>query len=148
MANFNLPVTDYGGENSSVQIAVADAAADVDLTALFNAVDGIVLGNLGQSTLNRSVPKDVGPGGNAADPFATRKLKWLCRYHDATTLEKHNLEIAAPEMALLTGNTDFADLAAGAGLTFKNQFDALVKAPGTNNAVVLDSVELRGRNLR
>lgn len=148
MGTFNIPVTDYGGESSSVSLPVADAVLDADLTGLFNAVDGIVIGNLGQSTLNIATPKDTGPGGNSADPFATRKLKYLCRYHDDTTLEKYQLEIACPDMSLLTGNTDFADLSGGAGAAFKADFETNVIARRTGNGVVLDSVELRGRNLK
>jgi len=148
MANFVIPFTDYGGEASSANLPVADAVLDADLTGLFNAVDGVSLCNAGQSVLNIHTNKDTGPGGNSADGFATRKLKWLCRYHDAVTLEKHELEIPCPDMDLLTGNTDFADLSAGAGATFKTEFETSVIAPRTGNAVVLDSVELRGRDLR
>lgn len=145
MAIFNIPVTDYSNENSSVSLPVADAVLDADLTALFNAVDGICLGNLGQSTLNIATPKDAGPGGNSPDKFAHRHQKWLVRYHDAVTLEKHTLEIPCPENSLLTANTDFADLDAGAGATFKADFEANVISPRTGNAVILDSVQLVGR---
>lgn len=148
MATFIIPVTEYGNDSSSVSLPVPDGVADAALTDLFNAVDGVIIGNLGQSTLNVATPKDTGPGGNSADPYATRKLKWLCRYHDAVTLEKLQLEIACPDMNLLTGNTDFADLSAGAGLAFKGDFELSCFARRTGNAVVLDSVELRGRNLK
>lgn len=148
MAIFNIPVTDFGGENSSAAFPVADAAADLDLTALFAAVDAIVLGNLGQSTLNLATPKDAGPGGASADPWATRKARWLCRYHDAITLRKYTLELATPDLDELASGTDFADLGAGAGLAFKSGFENLVKARRTGNAVVLDSVELRGRDIK
>jgi len=148
MANFVIPFTDYGGESSSVNLPVADAVLDADLTGLFNAIDGVSIGNAGQSVLNIHTAKDAGPGGNSSDPFATRKLKWLCRYHDGTTLDKHELEVPCPDMDLLTGNTDFADLSGGVGATFKTEFETSVNAPKTGNAVVLDSVELRGRDLR
>jgi len=147
MAFFNIPITDYSNEDSTASFPVADAVLDASLTSLFNAVDGIVIGAIGQSKLNVSAAKDAGPGGNSADKFAQRKLKWLCRYHDATTLEALTLEIACPDAALLTGNTDFADLGAGDGLAFKTDFDTHVKARRTGNAVVLDSVQLVGRRL-
>lgn len=147
MANLNIPVTDYSNENSSVSLPVADAILDANITTLFGAVDGIVLGNLGQSTLNLSTVKDAGPGGAAADKFAQRKLKFLCRYHDDTTLENLRLELPCPDMTLLISNTDFIDLGSGAGATFKGLFDAFVKARRTGNACVLDSVQLVGRKL-
>lgn len=147
MAGLNIPVTDYSGEGSTASFNVSDAITDLKITDLFNAVDGMVLGNLGESKLVTSVTKDIGPGGNATSKYAQRESKWLCRYHDATTLKKYTLELPAAEANLLTGNTDFADLAAGAGLTFKTEFELSVLAPLTGNAVILDSCELVGRNL-
>lgn len=147
MAKLNIPVTDYSNEASAASLPVDDAIADLTITALFTAVDGVIIGNIGQSTLNLSTPKDAGPGGAAANKFAQRELKWLCRYHDATTNKKYTLEIPCADAALLTGNTDFMDLGAGAGAQLKTDFDAAVVAPLTGNATVLDSVQLVGRNI-
>lgn len=147
MASLVIPVTDYSGENSTITFPVADAITDLQITSLFNAAAGMSLGNFGQSKLVIAADKDAGPGGNAANKFAQREMKWLCRYHDTTTLKKHTMEIPASDAALLTGNTDFADLAAGNGLTFYTEFNAQVRAPDTGNNVVLDSAELVGRNL-
>lgn len=147
MTTLHIPVIDYSGESSAADLSVDPAISDANITLLFNAVDGIVLGNIGQSTLNTAEAKDAGPGGAAADPFATRKGRWLLRYHDAVTLRKASLTIAAPALALLVGNTDFANLAAGAGLALKTAFDA--NALGIDgNGAVLDSVEFRGRNIK
>lgn len=147
MANFNIPVRDYGNESSTISLPVADAVTDLALTDLFNAVDGVSIGNFGQATLNTAVDKDAGPGGASADEFATRKLKYLCRAHDATNLKKFTRELPCPDMSLLTGNTDFADLSAGAGAAFKADWDANVLSPD-GNASVLDSVQLVGRKVK
>lgn len=147
MATLSIPVTDYSGENSTITFPVADAITDLQITSLFGAADGMSIGNFGQSKLIIAADKDAGPGGNAANKFAQREMKFLCRYHDGTTLKKHTLELPAADAALLTGNTDFADLAAGNGLTFKTEFEVSVRAPDTGNTVILDSVELVGRNL-
>lgn len=148
MAFLNIPVRDYGQENSSASLPVADAIGDPALTDLFNAIDGVIIGNIGQATLNIHTNKDAGPGGAATDKWAQRRLKYLCRYHDAVTLEPLRLEIPCPDMTLLAGNVDFVDLAAGAGLAFKTNFDLFAKARKTGNAVVLDSVELVGRKTK
>lgn len=145
MAILNIPVGDYSKEYSSIALPVADAIADADITTLFNAVDGVSIGNFGQSTLNVAVEKDAGAGGKSADASATVKLKYVCHAHDNVTLEKFIREIPAPDMDLLTANTDFADLSAGAGLAFKSDWDANVLS-ADGNASTLDSVELRGRN--
>lgn len=143
----HIPVTDYSGEGATIDLPVDPAISDANITTLFNAVDGVSLGNFGQSTLNNLSEKDAGPGGAAADPFATRKGRWLCRCHDDTTLRKFNFTIPAPDLALLAGNTDLADLGAGAGATFKTAIDSHAEGPDGNGAV-LDSVEFRGRNIK
>lgn len=147
MGNLNIPFTDHGGEESTATLPVADAIADIDITDLFNAVDGISIGNAGQSQHVIAADKDAGPGGNAANGFAQREYKWLCRYHDAVTLKKHRLEVPCSDNTLLSANTDFMNLAAGAGLAFKTAFDAHCVSPATGNAVVLDSAQVVGRNL-
>lgn len=147
MATLVIPVTDYSKESSTITFPVADAITDLQITSLFNAADGMSLGSFGQSKLNTSVSKDAGPGGFPANKFAQREMKWLCRYHDGTTLKEYSLEIPAGDAALLTNNTDFADLAAGAGLTFKTEFEVSIRASLTGNTVILDSAELVGRNL-
>ncbi len=147
MAKLNIPINDHGGETSSAGMPVDDAITDLDVTGLFQAVDGVVIGNIDQSTLNISTKKDAGPGGKASNAFAQRELKWLCRYHDAVTLDKYQLEVPCPDLQLLGANTDFMDLSAGAGQTFKTAFDLSVIAPRTGNAVVLDEAEAVGRKL-
>lgn len=147
MATLNIPFRDYSKENSSVTLPVSDAITDLQITSLFDATVAMSIGAAGQSTLNVSTPKDAGPGGNPANKFAQREMKWLCRYHDSVTLKPYTLEIPAADAGLLTGNTDFADLSAGAGLTFKTEFQVSVRASLTGNTVILDSAELVGRNL-
>lgn len=147
MADFKVPVIDYANKTSTVALPVGDGITDIDLTALFGAVDGMLIGNIDQSTLDKAVKKDAGPGGAAASQNAQRELKWLVSYHDAVTLDKHSLEIPCADANLIAGNTTNMDLAAGAGLAFLTAFEAHCIAPITGNAVELDSVELIGRNL-
>lgn len=148
MANLSIPITDQATKSSTAKIPVPDAIADADITTVFNAVDGVCIGNLGQSTLDLETPKDAGPGGSAASEDAQREYKWLCYYHDAVVpSQEYTLELPTADFSLLAAGTELMDLSAGAGLTFKTQFDAFVKAPLTGNAVVLDKVESIGRNL-
>jgi hypothetical protein len=146
MGKLNMPITDHGGDVSTAGFPIADGETALNITALFDAVDGVTIGNLGQSVHVIASDADAGPGGNAASKYAQREMKWLCRYHDAVTLKKRTLEIPCAEAQLLATNTDFMDLAdAGAGAAFKTAFDTHVKDPDTGNAVVLDSAELVGR---
>lgn len=147
MARFNCPVIDYSNEQSSASFPVADGVLDAALTSLFGALDGVIIGNLGQSTLNIATTKDNGGGGIPADAFAQREIKWLCRYTNNVTGKIRRLELPCADANLLAGNTDFLDLTAGAGLTFKTEFEASVQDPDTGDAVTLNTVQLVGRSL-
>ncbi len=146
MATLEIPIFDHEGKQSNVSLPVGDGILDAAVTAINGSVDGMSVGNLGQSVLKTSVKKDAGPGGTPGTKTAQRELKWLCRYHDAVTLDEHTLEVPCADLSLLAAGTDNMDLAAGAGLTLKTEFDATVTAP-TGNAVVLDSAEAIGRNI-
>lgn len=149
MATFEIPFQDFAGYPSTVSLEVDDAVLDATLTAIFASVEGMSVGQSGQSTLKTSVDKDAGPGGFPANGKAQREAKWLCTYHNAVTPAKeYTLEIPCPDFALQGAGVDTMDLTAGAGLAFKTQFDAFVKAPDNlAQAVVLDEALLLGRNL-
>lgn len=138
-------------ESSSVNFPIATtnganiAAVATWLTALNAAIDGIVIGNLAssqqvlKSTLYSAVP--------AASPLAQRENKWLCRYHDNTTLQKGSVSIGTADLTLLTDNSEFLDITAGVGLAFKDAFEDVVVSPYNDaNPVTLDSVQFVGRN--
>lgn len=143
----HIPYTDHSKELSTAKFPVADAISDVNITALFGAVEAITIGNSQQVELRLAVDKDVGVGGFPAEKSAQREMKWLCRYHDATTLKKYTLEIPTPDFADTGANSDFMDLLAGDGAAFVVQFELFVIATLTGNATILDSAELVGRKL-
>lgn len=148
MANLNIPVREYGTkpESASMAFPVADAITDLNITALFDAAEGVIIGSTGQSTLVTSVAKDDGGFAAPVNPFAQREIKWLCRYHDATdSTVTRRLELPCANANLLSADGEYMDLTGTEGLAFKTAFDAHVKIGA--NAVVLDSVQLVGRNL-
>lgn len=143
----HIPYVDYSNELSTAKLPVADAISDVNITALFGAVEAITIGNSQQVELRVAIDKDVGVGGIPTAEQAQREMKFLCRYHDATTLKKYTLEIPTPDFTDLAANSDFLDVTAGDGLAFKTQFELFVIASLTGNATILDSAELVGRKL-
>lgn len=145
MATFNIPIVDYSNESSVVSLRVDDAETDPNLTTIFNAIDGVSIGNAGQSTLNLSTPKNTGSGVPPANAFAQRELKWLCRVVDTVNSRKYRFEIPCADASLLGGNTDFMDLTAGAGAALKSAVEAYGLSQD-GNAITLASVELVGRN--
>lgn len=149
MANLNIPVREYGSDpkSASMSFPVADAISDLNITALFDAAAGVIIGGTGLTTLVTAVSKDDGGWVAPTDAFAQREIKWLCRYHDATDSSViRRLEIPCAHADLLGADGKYMNLNdAGAGAAFKAAFDAHVKIGA--NAVVLDSVQLVGRNL-
>lgn len=90
---------------------------------------------------------DVAPGPATAKS-AQRERKWLLRFHDDVSHEKFKSEVPCGDSSLLKDHSEQMDLAAGAGLAFKNAFEAFVVSPvNPAHAVILDSATLVGRNL-
>jgi len=142
----NVPVIDASDEVSTVSIIVTEPApVDGDITAFFDAIDGVSIGTLRESILTNAIQKDVGSSAIPANKFAQRELKWLCKYTDNTTLDRFRFEVPCADASLLGTSTDFLDLSAGAGLALKTAFQAIARSKN-GNAVTLNSVELVGRN--
>ena len=145
MANYNIPIIDASAEVSTARLRVSDAISDVNLTALFDAVDGVIVGNPGVSTLNVSTPKDQGSGVKSSDKTAQRELKWLVTVVDAVTGEKYRFEIPCPDMSILgdDGSTMVTSSGTGAALLSAVQAHVLSKV---GNAVTVSTIRLVGRN--
>lgn len=141
---------DYGnpGEKSSFRLPVTTLTAanlvaqQTLITALWTAIDAVVLGNIAKRQV---IVSDTSPDDTeVTDPTAQRENKWLARYHD-TSARKFTAEIPTADLAFLTLGTEFMDLSAGAGNTLKGAFEDVVVSPADGSAVVLDSVQFVGR---
>lgn len=125
-------------------------AFQVSLTAFVDAVVAATVGNTIPAGESWSWSYEAPNKANAASSLAQREQKWLCRYTSATMPElgQFRLEIPTADLTLLTNNSDFLDLSAGAGLAFKNAFEAVVVTPDAyEHATTLLSVQYVGRNL-
>lgn len=145
MAEVRVPFVDFSNENSVATIPVIDAISNANITAIFDAIVGVTLGNAQKSILSTAVDKDAGTAGVPANAFAQREIKWLVRFTDLVTLKKGSREIPCANLALVVQGTDFMDLSAGAGLALKTALDAHMRSTD-GNAVSVDSVEHIGRN--
>lgn len=156
MPRMSYSQSDFSGEKTvmSVEIPAFDAATfDAKNTLVVNlagAITGVCIGEkvkheISLDTLNGSAT------GNASDSEAQRELKWLVQYHDAgIPTRKLTTELGCPDViddTLLIAGTDLADLAdtGGKWAAFITAFEALVLAPYTGNAVVVDRITLVGR---
>lgn len=138
-------------ESSSTTLPIitctpANVAANETLIGnLRTALSGIIIGQQAQSQLVYSRTEiSTDP---AASALAQRENKWLCRYHDAVTHQNYQASFGTADLTKTVANKEYVDLSAGAGLAFKEAFEALVVSPAnSSNAVVLDSVTFVGRN--
>ena len=145
MGQVKIPIKDYSNETSTVSVYTDDAVLDADITSLFNAVDGVSIGTLVKSTLVIRADKDTGSTALPADSAAQRELKWSVAYTDNVTGKSYRHEIPCADTSLLAGNTDQMDVTAGAGLTYKTQFESTARSE-LDNAVTLNAVTLVGRS--
>lgn len=135
--NFEVAITTLTPANVAAQETAAGA--------LRAAIAGIVIGEFGKNQLIYS--RNLGSVDPATSQLAQREKKWLVRYHDAVTMEKFTTSIGTADLTKLPNHSEFLDLTAGEGQTFKSAFEAFVKSPSdVAHAVVVDSVQYVGRN--
>lgn len=145
-----IPMKDGNGKLSTITFPCA-SPTDVQITALYNAVDGLCLGKRQGSAFVTETAKDASDVG-LAPANATRNNKWLCTYQDNVDASLHRLEIPTADLLLQATPSNAVDLGAGAGAVFKAAFEAAVRSPVSpgqtgGNAVTLLAVEYVGRSL-
>jgi hypothetical protein len=137
VSSVSLPVTTLTAGNYAAQQALH--------ATLFIAIDAVSKGTeIKRETMAASVIQGTGP---SADPYAQRENKWLCRYHDSVNDDKYTFEIPCADLTLLGTNSEMIDETNAAWTDLKAAFEAVVKSPNNDNAVVLDSAQFVGRNL-
>lgn len=147
MTKYVVPYVEHSGKTARASIPVADAATDLQLTAIFDALNGVTLGNAGKSYLSQIIYKDTGSNAAPDNGEAQVEKRWLVRYTDNTTGDKYRFEIPTADASLLTGNggSDLLPLTAGAGAALKSAIEAVGRSPD-GNAITVSSVEFVGRN--
>jgi len=146
MSKVAIPFVDYSDEGSTVRVWVDAAIGDAAISALFNAVVGVTIGNAQKSVLEISTDKDAGTLGPSSNPFAQRETKWLVRATDTVTGKRVTFTIPCADLAQLTAGTDFMDTGTGTpGETLVTSIEANVKSE-FGNAITVNSIEHVGRN--
>jgi len=148
-SRFTLSIRDYSNEMSTFSVPGLDlTAANFDAQdglwdTLQSAIDGVIVGVIGQrKLLAQDIEVSVDLPTNA---FAQRELKWLVRW-SGNNSGLHTSELPTPDASLTLAGTDNMNIGSGAGLTFANAFEAVVRGPG-DTSVEVQSVILVGRTL-
>lgn len=142
---------DYSREKSRVRMQFQDiTAANYDATKTLmdnvrTAILGIQQENCEQTytVVAQSIFNSRAPASNKA---SQRESKWLLTLADTVTNKLSRHEVPIAKLDLVTANSDFMDLSAGAGLALKTAIEAGVKSPA-GNAVSLISVQYVGKRL-
>lgn len=143
-----LTYRDNSGEKSvatfqGVSLSAANYDAQVALqgtleTAIAGLVDGTLYKRMrvaSESIIGLSLPASG----------VQREIKYLVRYHDNVTGQQLRSELPCADLSQLVANKEFVDITAGAGLAFKNAFEAYVVSDA-GNAVVVDEIIFVARN--
>ena len=121
-----------------MQINVDDAETALNLQAVVDAVDAVILGSDARGVKAVDTVTDGGSAVPPANDLANRGQKWLFRSQDSTTQKIYQNEIGTADFtALPTPTSDFLDLTAGVGLALKNAWDTAYRSPVGNTGVLL-----------
>lgn len=135
--SFSIPIS---------TLTPANVAATVTLTGnLQTALAAITLGQFAKADIGYS--STLLGASAATDPLAQRENKWLFRYHDSTNFQKFQVSCGTADLTFLMANSEYVDLATGAGAALKTAFEAVAVSPNdASHSVILDSVQFVGRN--
>lgn len=152
MAGFaKFSQADYNGEVGVVSVSCLEPTAanhDAQNTArlaLFASIQAVTRGNSRdnawgyQARIGNTLPTDA---------ESQVEEKWLVRYEDATTRRVYTSEIACADLSvadILLENSDMWNPETAVWVTFRTDFEAFVRAPGTLNAVTILDVQHVGR---
>jgi hypothetical protein len=151
----NMKYRDNARQTSTVQFHVRPiTAANLDAVAtefntLRTTLEPFTLANLNSYEVVQN--RVFVSNGAAASPVARRELKMLITYEDAVTHQTYDHEVPAPELTnaalcVNSGGRTFAVTDTAEWDALEAAFEATVVSPD-GNAVILQSIEIVGRNL-
>lgn len=138
MPDFAVSTIDRQSKRSTMSLGVDAGVTNVELQAIVDAVDAIILGSAASGTKTTSEVIDAGTPSPPADVDANRGNKWLLRIQDATANKIFTHEIGTADNAQLPSpGDDYLDLTAGVGLALKTAVEAGYESPYGNVGVLL-----------
>ena len=142
MATISIQTYDRENKPTSMSIGADDAVTGLNVQALADAIDAIVLGTAVSAKTIISTIVDAGTPGPSAEAFAQRGNKWLLRV--SVPLDKqgdgdiYTHEIGTADNAQLPStDSDFLDLTAGVGAALKTALETVYESPEGNPGTLL-----------
>ena len=145
---YTRSMQDYDQETTIFKVnSRALTALNFDAEVALNVALGVAIVGVTRGTVQKIAYGNeiLSPGVNA-DPLAQRENKWLVRYVDQVTGVEYHVELGTADLTVLDpNNRGYMLISSGAGLAFKDAFDAYVISPAGND-VVMQSAQFVGRN--
>jgi hypothetical protein len=143
-STFSQTRVDYSGEPTvwtiygrAYNIVTNADYLDVDLVALKDAVDDIVLTNRIHEDVtffNTKFSKVL-----PTNPEAQREKKWFVRYQDNTNFAIYHIEIGGADASIgLLPGTDLLDLTGTEAAAFVTAFEGVALSPDGNAVTIID----------
>jgi len=135
-SGYRISMRDYSGETSSFAVLGADMSAatynDIlnDIADLEDAIEGVTLGTIARGVIEAVVTE--GSQANPTNVWAQRENKWMIEYADTVTGDVFRRELPTADLSLLRPGSELMDLSTGAGLAFKEAFEAYVTSEDGN----------------
>lgn len=140
MSSFIIPIRDNDGSLGRSSFPVDPTSADIDLTALYTAVDALNTGTMGTATLVQELNKDAGSDENSPDPQARKSRAFRVYYQGVTNTKLRGTVTIACADATLVPGVEELDISAGVGLALKNAFEAVGQHRATAEAIVVTKI--------
>ncbi|HEX3156828.1 MAG TPA: hypothetical protein VHV32_19520 [Candidatus Angelobacter sp.] len=142
---YGLSIRDSSNEIGKAEWNIGDltaltlAGALTEMGALKTAIDAVIIGQLASE---RWGDNDVISNAIPSSGLAQRGVKWNVLIEDNTTHLKTTNYIPTADLSLLPaapggGKLEDLDITTGVGAALKAAIEALVKYPGTGNAVTV-----------
>lgn len=142
MPKLNISTLDRLSKRTSMSLGVDSGATNVELQAVADAVDAIILG---ANVSAEKVVSETIDAGSAVPPtsnLANVTSKWLCRIQD-TDGNIFTHEIGTADVSQLPSSTvDYLDLTAGVGAALKTAIEAVYESPYGNTGTLLSVQEV------
>ena len=111
-----------------------------DGDTLVSYIDALTLATIGKSEKIDRAPHASGSKVRPVNPEAQKEKRWRVSYTDNVNGKQYSFEIPGADLSLLSGNTEFVDLTAGAGLNLKTFLDANGRSE-LDNAITVNAIK-------
>ena len=110
MSQVKITIKDYSNEDSQINWPLADTAGVTEVASLQAAIDGMVVGTIGETIFVDETVVDAGSVAIPANAFAQRENRYVIEYIDTVNMKTYFRSIPSADLSLLSSGTEQLDL--------------------------------------